>query len=78
MRVWKVQPGEEIDSFGGGMGGVGGVESALNIVARDAESEDARWSVVGVVKVEHKFVHVNSCSEDTDADAPWLRQVSCE
>ncbi|KXN84491.1 NADP-specific glutamate dehydrogenase [Leucoagaricus sp. SymC.cos] len=43
---------KEMDA-GNGIGG-GGDENALDVTGRDAESEDPRWTVASVVKVEHK------------------------
>jgi hypothetical protein len=49
VRIWKVQPGEEMEG-----GNANCDDSALDVGGRDVESEDPRWTVAGVVKVEHK------------------------
>ncbi|KAF5351136.1 hypothetical protein D9756_008241 [Leucocoprinus leucothites] len=44
VRIWKIQPGEETEN-GNGDEEVG---------ERDVDSEDPKWSVINMIKVEHK------------------------
>jgi len=48
VRIWKIQPGEELES-----GDENGDDSEL-IGEQDLESDDPRWAVIDVIKVEHK------------------------
>jgi len=48
VKIWKIQPGEELESGDGS-----GDDNEL-IGGRDLESDDPRWAVIDVTKVEHK------------------------
>jgi len=48
VRIWKIQPGEELES------GDGNGEDSELIGGQDTESDDLRWAIIDVTKVEHK------------------------